>query len=418
MNKIFLLFYTFLTLSTFGQKRGEGEILKDNDIEKDGAIYDSSFALIIGQSKYENWSHLPGVVKDIKEVERSLKKHGFVVDSKSDIPSSEFGDIIQSFIAKYGRKENNRILIYYAGHGHTVKTAHKTNTYILPIDCAKEDDFTGFHEKAYSLEQFGIISNTANSKHILFVFDACFAGSLFKVRGENEKSYSIKYYTNKPVRHFITSGSENETVPDESDFREYFIRALESTEADQNNDGYTTGTELGIYLTEKVIEQTEGNQHPQSGKLFDSKFDEGEFVFIGEKQDVIKNNSIEVPRDQSYIDENGKFKFINDCYLIFSGSFDTKKECHKYIDSMILEGYDKNKVGYLWIPDIPSLSGLPAFGVFHGPYPNEKMCRRFLKSFDMEPYKNSAGRKIPCYCKKISNKSRSKNPEDDEIKLD
>ena len=63
--------------------------------------------------------------------------------------------------------------------------------------------------------------------------------NLFKTRGDKKVSKTIKYLTDNPVRHFITSGKEGETVRREY-FRHFFIQALESNDEDQNNDEYTT----------------------------------------------------------------------------------------------------------------------------------------------------------------------------------
>ena len=252
MKKKLIFIFLLISMSLFSQR---GEPLFENPESDFSSIYDSSYALIIGQSNYEKWSELPGVITDVKAVKKAFENRGFHVVSKMNVNSLNFDRTIQSFLAKYAQKEKNRIIIYYAGHGHTISTKYKSNAFILPVDCPKEKNLTDFYQKAYPLERFNVASNTTNSKHILFIFDACFAGNLFKTRGDKKVSKTIKYLTDHPVRHFITSGKEGETVPDESIFRHFFIQALESNEADQNNDGYTTGTELGIYLTENVIEK-------------------------------------------------------------------------------------------------------------------------------------------------------------------
>lgn len=61
----------------------------------------------------------------------------------------------------------------------------------------------------------------------------------------------ISYKTAKPVRQFITSGSADETVPDRSIFLSQFLEALDG-EADVNEDGYITASELCEFLFQKV----------------------------------------------------------------------------------------------------------------------------------------------------------------------
>jgi hypothetical protein len=90
---------------------------------------------------------------------------------------------------------------------------------------------------------------------------------------------AISYKTALPVRQFITSGSANENVPDESVFRQQFVAALTSDEGDSNKDGYITGTELGEFLQTSVTNYTRNAQHPQYGKIRNPNLDKGDFVF-------------------------------------------------------------------------------------------------------------------------------------------
>jgi hypothetical protein len=89
----------------------------------------------------------------------------------------------------------------------------------------------------------------------------------------------ISYKTANPVRQFITSGSADETVPDESIFRAQFARALQG-EADSDGDGYVTGTELGEFLQRTVVNYSYNAQHPQYGKIRNPHLDKGDFVFL------------------------------------------------------------------------------------------------------------------------------------------
>ena len=58
-----------------------------------------------------------------------------------------------------------------------------------------------------------------------------------------------------PVRQYITAGREDEQVPDKSIFKRSFLVGLEG-DADMTGDGYITGSELGMYLSVKVINYT------------------------------------------------------------------------------------------------------------------------------------------------------------------
>ena len=51
-------------------------------------------------------------------------------------------------------------------------------------------------------------------------------------------------------------------------------------DADRNDDGYTTGRELGTYLQEKVVDYPLRGQHPPCGKSNNPALEKGDFVFV------------------------------------------------------------------------------------------------------------------------------------------
>jgi hypothetical protein len=242
-------------------------------------LYKESHALLIGNSTYTNgWPSLSGVRHDIEEVKTALEAQGFDVIVKMDLNKIELDEAFSDFISRYGEAPENRLVFYFAGHGHTVKTSYGEELgYIVPVDTPNPNyDLTGFQSKAMEMQQIEIYAKRIQSKHALFLFDSCFSGSLFAL--SRALPEIITYKTANPVRQFITSGSADETVPDESVFRSQFVRALQG-EADTDKDGYVTGTELGEFLQTTVVNYTHNAQHPQYGKIRNPNLDKGDFVF-------------------------------------------------------------------------------------------------------------------------------------------
>ncbi len=241
--------------------------------------YENSFALLIGNSKYQNgWDELKGVVEDITEIEKCLKnEHSFTVFVKNNLKTkAEIDAAISIFIRDYGQNEKNRLLIYFAGHGYT---SQKGNGYIVPTNAPNPNNTKEVEAESYLISNFQNYALTISSKHVLFIFDACFAGSIFRavpVRRIKEAEAP----STLPVREFISSGGANEVVKDKSDFRKEFIYALSSDAADFNKDGMLTASELGLYLKEKVAIYTNKQQNPQFGKLNDPEYNKGDFVFF------------------------------------------------------------------------------------------------------------------------------------------
>lgn len=260
-------------------------IVLNNEKGEEVHLYKSSHALIIGVSNYTNgWPSLRGVMKDVAAVKDALEEQGFHIVTIIDPSFDELGNAFSSFITKYGMDPESRLIFYFAGHGHTVKTSYGEEMgYIIPSDAPNPNiDRNGFLARALAMQQIEVYAKQIQSKHALFLFDACFSGSIFAI--SRAVPENISYKTAKPVRQFITSGSADETVPDESVFRQQFISALKG-EADVNRDGFVTGTELGEFLQEKVVNYSRGSQHPQYGKIRNPHLDKGDFVFLSFAED-------------------------------------------------------------------------------------------------------------------------------------
>ncbi len=289
MKKILLiLIISILGNTLFSQNRGFTPIKLPGTSNEN--LYEYSYALIIGESNYSNgWPSLKGVKTDISEITRILNIHGFYVSVEENLKSGELERVVKNFVAEHGQNQNSRLVIYFAGHGHTITnpTSKKEMGYLVPIDAPHPStDKTGFLSKALSMERFKEYAYSAVSKHMLFLFDACFAGIIFNSRSDGVPP-AISNSTSFPVRQFITSGSAGETVPDESLFRKLVVRALETNEADGDKDGYLSASELGYFLQNKVSNYSNGAQNPRYGKIRDADLDRGDFVFELPKEGFI-----------------------------------------------------------------------------------------------------------------------------------
>ena len=261
---------------------GRGLSVEVNIRAEDGSevkLYERSYALVIGASDYTaGWPSLPGVKKDVESVARALEAHGFQVTVVLNPDAAQLDKSFRAFIDEHGANVENRLLFYFAGHGHTVRQSYGDEMgYIVPTDAPNPNrNQPGFMSKAMDMQQIEVYARRIQSKHALFIFDSCFSGSIFALA--RAVPAAISYKTAQPVRQFITSGSADEAVPDKSVFREQFVEAI-GGEADGNRDGYVTGSELGEFLQDKVVNYSRNAQHPQYGKIRSPNLDKGDFVF-------------------------------------------------------------------------------------------------------------------------------------------
>ena len=241
-------------------------------------LYKDYHALIVGISDYEWWPKLPNAADDAKEVAKKLKVLGFKVKLVLDPTYREMRTALNEMIYQMGNETSRALLFYYAGHGETETLADQTKMgYIIPKDCPLlEQNPMGFGTHAISMRDIESTSLRIKAKHVLMLFDSCFSGSLFALVRAVPTVITEK--SALPVRQYITAGREDEQVPDKSMFKRCLLIGLEG-DADLTGDGYITGSELGMYLSEKVVNYTHRRQHPQYGKINNPDLDRGDFIF-------------------------------------------------------------------------------------------------------------------------------------------
>ncbi len=248
---------------------------------KEIELYEASYALVIGNGNYAEWDTLPGALEDVKEVKEVLETHGFNVTLETNLNKREFEIAVAKFVFESGKDLNSRLLFYYAGHGHTQKTVNDEDLgYLVMIDApSSASDKVGFEVASIDMGSLITQAKKIKSRHVLFMFDSCFSGTILDVRDGPQLPEGICDSIKYPVRQFITAGRAGESVPDYSYFKRAFLDLIQGDVREPFLDGYITGEELGYYLKHKVPEYNEG-QHPQYGKIPDPNLDKGDFVFV------------------------------------------------------------------------------------------------------------------------------------------
>jgi len=234
-------------------------------------------ALVVGVSNYNKWPVLPNTAMDARQVASLLRRAGMKVLLLIDPNSKELKAALKDFVYITGKEKNRSILFYYAGHGETRIMADGTRTgWIIPKDCpllrsnAKE-----FGDKAISSRTLETYSIQMRARHVLMLFDTSFSGEMFAQKTPvlgllNQESWL-------PVRQYIIAGRADEPIPDRSMFKKFLLEGLKGA-ADVIHDGLITGSELGNYLSQRVIISSGGSRHPLYGKINNSAFDKGDFV--------------------------------------------------------------------------------------------------------------------------------------------
>ena len=244
-------------------------------------LYNESYALVVGNGGYTNgWNPLDGVLKDVKDVATVLEKHGFTVALKTDLKKADFDTVFEAFIRK-GEGKDNRLLFYYAGHGHTEinKQTGEESGYLVMVDSPIPMTTSKIDEsKNVSIQSLAERAKQIEALHVLYLFDGSFSDSVLDT-SHNPQPCTVQESVKYPVRQFIIGGGANEPPPDSSRFKAAFLDLLEGRVAEPIPDGYVTGEELALYLNHHVPEYKHV-QSPQYGKINDPNFNRGNFVFV------------------------------------------------------------------------------------------------------------------------------------------
>lgn len=242
--------------------------------------YANSWAILVGIDNYPKWPRLQYAVRDAEGVEQLLvQKFGFaaerVVTLKNEQATRQ--GILAAFhdrLAHGGLQPNDRVFVFFAGHGATRKLSSGRDLgYIVPYDADPDKLATD----AIPMTEIQNIAESLPAKHALFVMDACYSG-LGLTRGAANAAF-LRDNARRLGRQMLTAGGADQLVADggpngHSVFTWTLMQAL-GGKGDLNGDGLITATELAAYVAPAVSSVSQ--QTPAFGSLPGSEG--GDFVF-------------------------------------------------------------------------------------------------------------------------------------------
>ncbi|KAB8041670.1 polysaccharide deacetylase family protein [Janthinobacterium aquaticum] len=242
--------------------------------------YANSWAVVIGIDDYAKWPKLQYAVRDAQSIRDTLvEKFAFAPERVVTLKNSEAtrNNILAAFhdkLAHGGVQKNDRIFVFFAGHGATRKLSSGRDLgYIVPVD----SDPAQFATDAIPMTEIQNIAESLTAKHAFFVMDACYSG-LGLTRGAGSSSF-LRDNAKRIGRQMLTAGGGDQLVADggpngHSVFTWTLLQGL-AGKGDLNGDGLITATELAAYVAPAV--SSVSNQTPAFGSLPGSEG--GDFVF-------------------------------------------------------------------------------------------------------------------------------------------
>ncbi|MBI1753505.1 MAG: polysaccharide deacetylase family protein [Acidobacteria bacterium] len=241
------------------------------------AGYQESWALVVGIDAYAKWPRLQHAVKDAESVRDLLTtRFGFASDHILFFKDGEAtrANLLGALNGKLARaKRDDRIFIYFAGHGATRKLSSGRDLgYLIPAD----SDPGAFASDALPMSDLQTVAESLTAKHVFFVMDACYSG-LGLTRGASDAF--LRENSKRLARQMLTAGGADQSVADDgpgghSVFTWTLLQGLNGR-ADLNGDGVITATELAAFTAPIVSSMS--RQTPAFGSLPGSEG--GEFVF-------------------------------------------------------------------------------------------------------------------------------------------
>lgn len=255
-------------------------------------------AYIIGISHYHSFPSLQTPLHDGKELARLLRAQQFAVKELYDADKRELTDFLEAMQKDIA--QNDRVILYYAGHGMARDHANRPEGWLIPSD--GEKDVSTF----VPMEWLSAMIRQLPCRHFLLLLDCCFSGVFRWSSGLRDLGAGVpnvmyrelfERYTTDEAWQVITSSAHDQRAIDEllglgsrgesegalhSPFADFLFKGITGA-ADMIGDGIVTATELYLYLRTRVeeISLNAGLSLRQTPALFPlARHNKGEFVFI------------------------------------------------------------------------------------------------------------------------------------------
>ncbi len=289
MNKIRVLVGAILLLSfLYADNTDYRSITRGLGLVYDGDTkyirdFGHNHALLIYVEDYKNsdFHDLKTPKKDVKELNQTLRnRYGFKDIQIVENPKNydELISVLDAFVVKL--KEDDNLLVYYAGHGSIDDT---TKNGYWNLSLAKKDSRVGW----ISLnEAVNTTLSKIKSKHVLIISDSCYSGLI--TRGDQSQKLDnidpkeLKYYQGlyqKVSRTALTSGGVEPVLDSSiggkgnSIFATSFLNMLRN-----NNKPIFTLREKFNEVSKYVINNAK--QTPEYDSIHGTGHDGGDFIFL------------------------------------------------------------------------------------------------------------------------------------------
>ena len=272
--------------------------------------FQRSIAIIIGIDAYDHGiPTLRTAVNDARRLADVLaRQHGYEVTTLVDGGATR-ARLVELLTHELPTRitADDRVILYFAGHGVAIDGHDGPNGYLLPVDAHRGDESTYLtmplvHDALLALP----------CRHLLVVLDSCFSGAFRwgttrDVPAVPEVVHRERYerFVRDPAWQVITSAAQDQTALDQlvtgtlggrdgdGDHSPFAVALFEGLGGlgdimpPNGGDGLITATELYVYIEDRLQLATIEARRRQTPRLWPlAKHEKGEFVFTVPGRDL------------------------------------------------------------------------------------------------------------------------------------
>jgi uncharacterized protein len=240
------------------------------------------YALIIGVQEYQLLDDLTSPANDVARVKQILEEtYGFSVLTLVDPNQLAVMRAINALNETL--REQDNLLIYFAGHGNRLRSGAIETGYWLPTNAEPAPDDTLWVPNEFVSRHLGRVK----ARRVLVVSDSCYAGLLgddpgyVMVGGGKYSDEYIEWKMPKRSRLVLASGFDSPVTGETGEMHSVFSEAL--IEELEGNDQILTAPELFLRVRERIkrsASASELEREPALKVIKDAGHEVGDFFFV------------------------------------------------------------------------------------------------------------------------------------------
>ncbi len=291
-SPILLLLIVLLSACALGQQQSRDLVLTRTTQPAGLPIYTGSHALIVGVNKYPNLPkevQLRYAVNDAVGMKKTLVDYyGFPEENVTlltdgDATKSAIEKALQDLSDKRRVGPDDRIIVFFSGHGQTVRAPDgRDRGFFIPTDAkvnlANPNDIAPFDATCLNMPEMLKVLFSSPAKHIAIIADSCFSGLLTTSRSLFEENPLAAFLTTS-AHQAISAGTKGqktwETDANRHGIFTFNLLAELQRRAKEKQQVFTL-LDLFAAIQPKVVADSSQKQIPQ----FTQFLTEGQMLFF------------------------------------------------------------------------------------------------------------------------------------------